>query len=308
MIREKAPDKFLIVVAGPTAVGKTELCLQLAQELKTEIISADSRQFYREMNIGTAKPSAQELALVKHYFINSHTVTDEYSAGSFENDALAAIAQIFEQSNTAILTGGSGLYIKAVTEGMDDMPVINSGLREQLQLDLRNKGLPFLLNHLGILDPVYFAHVDRDNAQRIIRALEVSISSGQPYSSFRKRNTETQERSFRIIKIGLNRDREELYARINDRMDQMLRRGLLEEAKALYPYRHQNALQTVGYKELFDFLDGQYNWEEAVRLLKRNSRRYAKRQLTWFRKDEAYKWFHPDNTEEILNYIQELLP
>jgi len=308
MIIENGLEKLLIVVAGPTAVGKTELCLQLAQVLKTEIISADSRQFYREMNIGTAKPLERELATVKHYFINSHAITEEYNAGDFEIDALAVIAKIFKKNDSVILTGGSGLYIRAVTEGLDDMPAIKAGIREQLQQDLDNQGLSFLLNQLQLLDPVYYNQVDRDNAQRVIRALEVSISSGQPYSSFRKQNINSRERPFRILKIGLNRDRDELYARIDDRMDKMLQNGLLEEAKALYPYRHHNALQTVGYKELFNFLDGKYNWEEAVRLLKRNSRRYAKRQLTWFRKDKAYKWFHPENIAEIMAFIRTLLP
>jgi len=308
MTKEKASEKLLVVVAGPTAVGKTDLSLQIAQELDTEIISADSRQFYREMLIGTAKPSAEELALVKHYFINSHTITEEYNAGDFENDALCIIDQLFQSHRTVILTGGSGLYIRAVTAGMDAMPPIEVGLREKLQQDLDNKGLAFLLQQLKNLDPVYYAQVDQDNPQRVIRALEVSISSGQPYSSFRKQETISQNRPFNILKIGLNRDRDELYARIDARMDWMLQNGLLEEAKALYSYRNHNALQTVGYKELFDFLEGQYDWEEAVRLLKRNSRHYAKRQLTWFRKDKEYVWFHPDQTKEILTFIQQHLP
>jgi len=308
MLGEKAQEKLLIVIAGPTAVGKTDLCLQLAQELNTEIISADSRQFYKEMSIGTAKPINSELEKVKHYFINTHTVAAEYNAGEYENEALAVINNVFEKNITAILTGGSGLYIRAVTEGMDDMPEIGVGIREQLKQDLQSKGLVYLLNQLQRLDPVYYLQVDRDNTQRVIRALEVCISSGKPYSSFRGVNLNKHKRQFKILKICLYRDRDELYARIDARMDQMLRNGLLEEVKALYPYRNQNALQTVGYKELFDFLDGQYDWEEAVRLLKRNSRRYAKRQLTWFRKDKEYAWFHPDNAAEILRFIQQHLP
>jgi len=305
---EKRPDKLLIVVTGPTAVGKTALCLRLAQEFNASIVSADSRQFYREMNIGTAKPLEQELAQVKHYFINTHSVTEEYSAGDFEEDALAVLGNIFKDNDTAILTGGSGLYIKAVIEGMDAMPETQSGLREQLQEELERKGLPFLLDKLQQGDPVYYAQVDRANAQRIIRALEVCISSGQPYSNFRKAATTSQERPFTILKIGLCRDRAELYHRIDARMDKMLQNGLLEEAKALYSFRHHNALQTVGYKEIFDFLENSYSWEEAVRLLKRNSRRYAKRQLTWFKKDKEFIWFHPENTAEIIAYIQERLP
>jgi len=302
------PEKLLIVIAGPTAVGKTDLCLQLAQELNTEIISADSRQFYKEMTIGTAKPTDSELEKVKHYFINTHTVAAEYNAGDYENEALSVINNVFEKNITAILTGGSGLYIRAVTEGMDEMPEIGAGIREQLKQDLQSKGLIYLLNQLERMDLVYYHQVDRDNTQRVIRALEVCISSGKPYSSFRGVNINQRKCPFRILKICLYRDRDELYARIDARMDQMLQNGLFEEVKALYPYRNQNALQTVGYKELFDFLDGQYDWDEAVRLLKRNSRRYAKRQLTWFRKDKEYAWFHPDNAAEILKFIHQHLP
>jgi tRNA dimethylallyltransferase len=295
-------------VAGPTAVGKTALCLQLAQEFNTAILSADSRQFYREMNIGTAKPTEQELAQVKHYFINTHSVTQEYSAGDFETDALVVLENLFKKKDIVILTGGSGLYIKALTAGMDAMPAIQPGLREQLQEQLEKNGLSFLLEKLEKADPVYYNQVDKANAQRIIRALEVCISSGQPYSYFRKESSTGRERSFTVLKIGLCRDRAELYHRIDARMDQMLQNGLLEEAKALYPFRQLNALQTVGYKEIFDYLEDYYPWEEAVRLLKRNSRRYAKRQLTWFKKDEEFTWFHPENTAEIIAFIQEHLP
>ncbi|MBD1397141.1 tRNA (adenosine(37)-N6)-dimethylallyltransferase MiaA [Pontibacter sp. JH31] len=292
---------FLIVVVGPTAVGKTDLCVQLARHYHTEIISADSRQFYKEMSIGTAKPSAEEQQGIKHHFIDSHQITAEYNAGAYEQDVLALLQALYQKKQTVILTGGSGLYVRAVCEGMDEMPETDPAIREQLTALYQQQGMEPLLTQLQQLDPFYYERVDKANPQRVIRALEVCLSSGQPYSSFRKK--EQQERPFQIIKIGLNRDRQELYDRIDQRMDQMLAQGLLQEAEALYPYRHHNALQTVGYKEIFDFLEGKYDWEEAVRLLKRNSRRYAKRQLTWFHKFPDYTWFHPDQWEEIVAFI-----
>jgi tRNA dimethylallyltransferase len=295
--------KYLIVVVGPTAVGKTALCVRLAKYLQTEIISADSRQFFKEMSIGTAKPTPEEQENVTHHFVDSHTISEEYNAGAYEQDVLKLLRELFEKHDTVVLTGGSGLYINAVCEGMDEMPETDPAIRTSLQYQLEYEGLSPLLNQLQELDPAYYEKVDRANPQRIVRALEVCLSSGQPYSSFRK--SEKQERPFQIIKIGLNRDRQELYQRINERMDLMLVQGLLEEVKALYPYRAHNALQTVGYKELFDYLDGNYNWEEAVRLLKRNSRRYAKRQLTWFSKDpEEYTWFNPTQWDEITEFIK----
>ncbi|MGV3586317.1 MAG: tRNA (adenosine(37)-N6)-dimethylallyltransferase MiaA [Adhaeribacter sp.] len=291
----------LVVIAGPTAVGKTELCLKLAHQLNTSIISADSRQFYREMNIGTAKPSAAELSAVKHYFINSHSITEEYSCGAFEADALALLDKLFREKQTIILTGGSGLYIQAVCEGLDEMPEIMPTVRENLMAQLEQQGLESLLTQLKTLDPEYYEQVDRANPQRVIRALEVCYSSGQPYSVYRAGSR--KQRPFKIIKIGLTRDRAELYDRIDTRMDNMLAMGLMGEAKALYPYRAHNALQTVGYKELFDFMEEKQDWPETVRLLKRNSRRYAKRQLTWFRRDPEFKWFHPEDWEGILTFI-----
>lgn len=289
---------------GPTAVGKTDLCVQLAKHFDTEIISADSRQFFREMQIGTAKPTPGEQQGVKHHFVDSHSITEEYSAGAFEQDVLALLEQLFRQHNVVLMTGGSGLYVRAVLEGMDEMPEVDPQVREELTEKYEQEGLEPLLDQLQQLDPLYFAQVDKANPQRVIRALEVCRSSGQPYSSFRK--SERTERPFNIIKIALTRDRAELYSRIDQRMDLMLEQGLLEEAKALYPYREHNALQTVGYKEVFDFMEGKYDWEEAVRLLKRNSRRYAKRQLTWFSKHpEEYTWFHPEQWQEIVAYINE---
>jgi tRNA dimethylallyltransferase len=278
----------LLVVVGATAVGKTAYCLELAKKLQTVIISADSRQFYREMNIGTAKPSAEELAEVQHYFVNSHSITENYNVGQYEKDVLALLPSLFEKYPTVILTGGSGLYIEAVCKGIDDMPEIPEKLREELSKRLENEGLSSILETLQALDLAYYEQVDRANTQRVLRAVEVCLASGKPYSSFRKNIA--AKRPFGIEKIGLNRNREELYRRIDARMDMMLAQGLLEEAKKLLPYREHNALQTVGYKEIFDFLDGQYDWKVCVELLKRNSRRYAKRQMTWFRRDEEINW------------------
>ncbi|MCC9165767.1 tRNA (adenosine(37)-N6)-dimethylallyltransferase MiaA [Pontibacter harenae] len=293
--------KCLIVIAGPTAVGKTELCVKFAKHYGTEIISADSRQIYKEMQIGTAKPTLKEQQGVRHFFVDSHSIAEEYSAGAYEQDVLNLLEQQFQEKDAVIMTGGSGLYIRAVCEGMDEMPETDPAIRESLVTSYEKDGLAPLLTQLQELDPAYYAQVDQANPQRVIRALEVSLSSGQPYSSFRK--SAQQERPFDIIKIGLNRDRQELYDRIDKRMDQMLDQGLLQEAKDLYPYRDKNALQTVGYKEIYDFLDGKYDWEEAVRLLKRNSRRYAKRQLTWFHKYPDYTWFHPNQWQEIVQFI-----
>ena len=297
-------QKYLVVVVGPTAVGKTDLCVQLAKHYRTDIISADSRQFFREMNVGTAKPTLQEQQGIKHHFVDSHSITEEYNAGAFEADVLQLLEQLFKEKDVVIMTGGSGLYVRAVLEGMDEMPEVDPEVRAGLTRKYETEGITPLLEQLSELDPVYIAQVDKANTQRVIRALEVCLSSGKPYSSFR--TSEKRERPFQFIKIGLNRDRAELYSRIDQRMDLMLEQGLLDEAKALYPYRAHNALQTVGYKEVFDYLEGKYDWEEAVRLLKRNSRRYAKRQLTWFTKHpDEYTWFHPQQWQEIVEYINE---
>ncbi|WP_187261970.1 tRNA (adenosine(37)-N6)-dimethylallyltransferase MiaA [Pontibacter beigongshangensis] len=294
---------YLVVVVGPTAVGKTDLCVQLARHYNTVILSADSRQFYKEMSIGTAKPSQEEQQGVPHYFVDSHSITEEYNAGAYEQDVLQLLEKLYQQHELVILTGGSGLYVRAVCDGMDDMPDASPEIRQQLTDQYAQQGLAPLQEQLQQLDPAYYQQVDPANPQRVIRALEVCLASGQPYSSFRKQ--QRPERPFHIIRIGLNRDRQELYQRIDQRMDMMLQQGLLEEAKALYPYRHHNALQTVGYKEIFDFMEGATDWEETVRLLKRNSRRYAKRQLTWFNKTPAYTWFHPEQWQEILHFIEQ---
>lgn len=295
-------NKHLLVIVGPTAVGKTELCIRLAQHFNTEIVSADSRQFYREMAIGTAKPTPEELAQAPHHFIDSHSITDDYNVGDYEKDALACIDEIFTRKDTAILTGGSGLYVQVVCQGMDEMPEVNLAIRTQLTKQAEKNGVETLLPQLEQLDPAYFQQVDKANPHRVIRALEVCLSTGKPYSSFRKQTK--ANRPFNILKIGLERDRQKLYERINLRMDLMLEQGLLEEVKALYPYKNHNALQTVGYKEIFDFMDNKHDWDEAVRLLKRNSRRYAKRQMTWFRRDEEIRWFSPQNIDEIIEWVE----
>jgi len=278
----------LLVITGPTAVGKTDLCVQLAQQLGTEIVSADSRQFFRELNIGTAKPTVAEMQGVPHHFINSHSITEEYNAGRFEQDALAVLAALFQRHQVVVLTGGSGLYLQAVTEGFDALPAVEPAVREQIKAELEAHGLEPLVAELAHLDAVIHARIDRQNPQRVVRALEICRGTGQPFSSFHA--AKAADRPFRIIKIALTREREELYQRIDARMDQMLAQGLEAEARALYPYRHHNALQTVGYQELFAYFEGQYEYAEAVRLLKRNSRRYAKRQLTWLRRDAEYQW------------------
>jgi tRNA dimethylallyltransferase len=294
--------KYLIVVAGPTAVGKTELSVKLSKQFETEIISADARQFFRELNIGTAKPSLEERGGVSHYLIDSHSILESYNAGDFERDALQTLERLYTHKNVVIVTGGSGLYIKALCEGMDEMPQIDEHIRENLNEVFKKEGLSALLSQLDKLDPEYASTVDQANPQRIIRALEVCLASGKPYSSFRKKSKVI--RPFQIIKIGLQRNREELYSRIDARMDAMLAAGLVAEVKGLQEYRMQNALQTVGYTEVFGFLDGQYNEAEMIRLLKRNSRRYAKRQITWFSKDPQISWFHPDDYNQIIAYIQ----
>ncbi|WP_268035222.1 tRNA (adenosine(37)-N6)-dimethylallyltransferase MiaA [Algoriphagus sp. PAP.12] len=293
---------ILILVVGPTAVGKTNLCLNLAKKFDTEIISCDSRQFYREMNLGTAKPTKEELSEVLHHMINSHSIEENYDVKSFEEDVLELLDQLFQKHRVVIMTGGSGLFADAVTEGMDEMPEIPAGIREQVIKEYQEKGLEFLQEEVKRLDPAYFELVDQQNPQRLMRAVEVCRGTGKTFSSFRVKSK--IERPFKTIKIGLNRDRDELYSRIDLRMDQMVETGLFEEAESLFDKRHLNSLQTVGYQEIFAMLEGKYDREEAIRLLKRNSRRYAKRQLTWFRRDEKIHWFHPDQEDEIIAFIE----
>lgn len=273
--------KILLVIAGPTAVGKTALCVQLASQLCTDVVSADSRQLYRELIIGTARPTPAEMQGVEHHFIGSHTITDPVNAGRYERECLTVLERLFREKDVVILSGGTGLYINAVCFGLDDMPAVDPLLRERLLTRLQTEGLATLQTELRQLDPVYAATADLQNPVRVTRALEVCLSTGQPYSTFRRQ--QTVNRPFRPVLVRLDRPRPELYARIDARVDAMLATGLVDEVRSLLPYRHLSALQTVGYQEVFPFLDGGYDHDEMVRLLKRNTRRYAKRQLTWFR-------------------------
>ncbi|WP_128544859.1 tRNA (adenosine(37)-N6)-dimethylallyltransferase MiaA [Larkinella soli] len=300
--------KTLVVVAGPTAVGKTGLCVRLAQALDTEVVSADSRQLYRELNIGTAKPTPEEMQGVRHHFIDSHPITEPVSAGQYEREALEVLNGLFHRKDRVILSGGTGLYINAVCFGLDDVPQAPPELRAALMQRLETEGLGPLQEELKRLDPVYAETADLQNSQRVVRALEVTLSSGRPFSSFRKREADwsgTAPRPFQAVFVALDRPREDLYDRIDRRMDAMLERGLVDEVRSLRPFRRLNALQTVGYREVFGFLDGDYGYEEMVFLLKRNSRRYAKRQLTWFRNQGDYRWFGGDDLEGVLTYLKD---
>jgi tRNA dimethylallyltransferase len=298
-------NNFLIVIAGPTAIGKTDLAITLARRLDTVILSSDSRQFYRQTSIGTAKPSGEELKAVPHYFINSLDITDNYSVGSFERDALQLLDTQFKQHGAVLMVGGSGLYIRAVCEGLDEFPAISEDIRMQINLKFKVEGITYLQETLRQLDPDYYAIVDTNNPHRMIRALEICMGTGQTFSSFWTRSA--TERPFKCIKIALNTDRAALYERINKRVDKMMELGLEAEARELYPQKELNALQTVGYQELFDYFDGIHTLTEAVELIKRNTRRYAKRQLTWLRKDSDFLWFEPTDVEGIWQRIKEIM-
>lgn len=297
--------KFLIVIAGPTASGKTALAIELAQRQKTEIISADSRQFFIEMDIGTAKPTAEQLKEVKHHFVNSLSVKEDYNAGTFEADTLKKLDEIFARHDAAILVGGSGLYIDAICNGFDRLPEHDENIRVELSGLFKTKGIEALREKLKHLDPEYYSTVDLNNTHRVMRAIEVCLLTGKKFSELRTRKK--AKRNFSVVKIGLSIERKILYERINKRVDQMMLDGLLEEAKKLFPLRNHNALQTVGYSELFAHLEGKISLEEAVELIKRNSRRYAKRQLTWFNKDKEIYWFNPDNKKEIFEFTKQKL-
>ena len=291
----------LVVLLGPTASGKTTLGIGLAQWHNTEVISADSRQVYREMNIGTAKPSPQQLQMVTHHLIGHVSVTETYNAGRFEKEALAILSRLFITRPFALLVGGTGLYINAICHGLDELPESDPGLRQKLKELYHAHGIGYLQEELLRSDPDYFQVVDIHNPARLMRALEVSMVTGRPYSSFRKGHIAM--RNFEIVKIGLEIPREELIRRINHRVDHMMQEGLLEEVISLLPFRAANALNTVGYTELFDYLDGKSSLEEAVEKIKINTRRYAKRQMTWFRKDKEIAWFDPMEEDSILEYI-----
>jgi tRNA dimethylallyltransferase len=297
------PQKTLIVIAGPTAVGKTAIAIEVARHYHTVVVSADSRQFFREMSIGTAKPNLEELSVVPHYFINSHSIRESFSVGDFEKQASALLDDLFKKHDVVVMAGGSGLYIKAVCEGFDDLPVADTGIRHRLNQDFTELGIRHLQQRLKEVDPDYYEQVDIHNPQRIIRALEVFETTGKPISFYRKSTINT--RPFRIVKIGLNLPRDILYQQINRRVDKMLEQGLINEVRSLLPYRHLNALNTVGYSELFDHIDGKTDLDTAMELIKQNTRRFAKRQLTWFRKDKDFHWLEADS-ENVVSEIVKL--
>lgn len=297
----KKKTKTLIVIVGPTAIGKTSLAIQLANHYNCEILSADSRQFFKEMTIGTAKPTSEELAAAPHHFVNFISVTEKYTAGQFEKDAITKLEDLYTKNNTAILVGGSGLYVDAVCKGIDEIPS-NEAIREQLNLEYKQNGLIPLQKELEKVDPKIWETINQQNPQRIIRALEVFRHTGKPYSFYRK--GKPKQRDFKIIKIGLNTDREIVYNRINKRVDIMLEAGLLNEVRELTPHKHLNALNTVGYKEYFSYFNNEITLEAATELLKKNTRNFAKRQLTWFRKDKNTHWFKPNEFEKIVDFLK----
>lgn len=300
-------NKTLIIITGPTAIGKTSIGIRLAQALNCEIVSADSRQFYKEMSIGTAVPTAEELAAVPHHFIQHLSIFEPYSVGDYEKEALEKITELFKKNDIALLVGGSGLYVKAITQGFDAFPEVDQDVREKVRRLYETKGLEYLQGLLKDVDPVHHATMDIQNTQRVMRALEVCISSGQPFSSF-MRHSEKQ-RPFNIIKIGIHAERPVIYDRINARVDQMIANGLIQEAKKLEPHKTLNALNTVGYKELFAYFEGKFTKEFAISEIKKNTRRFAKRQLTWFRKDKDIQWFdYQTSINKIIFYIKNSLP
>ena len=302
MDKGKKNTKHLIVLAGPTGIGKTELSLKIAQELNTIIISADSRQIYKELKIGTAAPTPEQLSVVPHYMVGTKSIHDYYSAYEFEQEVIALLKDKFHEHNAILMTGGSMMYVDAVCKGIDDIPTIDPELRQEIQERYRREGIDSIRRELKLLDPVFYDQVDLKNDKRVIHAVEVCLMAGKPYSSLRKNSI--RKRDFNLIRIGLDMDRSELYERINRRVDRMIEDGLVEEARRFYPYRELNSLNTVGYKELFDHFDGNISFEKAVELIKRNSRRYAKKQLSWFRRDKEMVWFHPSKKEEIIGFIR----
>ena len=306
MIDMDKKEKTLVVVLGPTGVGKTELCLSLAEHLGTPIVNADSRQIFAELPIGTAAPTAEQQLRVKHYFVGNHHIEDYYSAAQYEADVMGLLeSEIFPHHDVALLTGGSMMYIDAVCKGIDDIPTVRDDIRTWMKQRLEQEGLEALVEELHRLDPEHWAIVDKKNPRRVVHALEICHQTGKTYTSFR--TAEKKERPFRIVKIGLNRDRTELYDRINARVLQMMDEGLEQEARSVYPKRGLTALRTVGYKELFAYFDGEIDLGEAIRQIQSHSREYMRKQLTWFKRDEEIKWFHPDEVEAIKGYLEEVL-
>lgn len=297
-------NKTLIVILGPTGVGKTNISLKLAEQLNCPIISSDSRQFYRELKIGTAAPTQEQLNRVEHYFIGSQSIFDEYNAGQYEQETILLLEKLFQQLDVVMLVGGSMMYIDAVCNGLDNIPDVDAETRTFWQNQFQEFGLEFIQKELKHLDPVHFDQVDIQNPKRIIHALEICSMTGKPYSYFR--TGERKQRNFNILKIGLNRPRPELYERINLRVEEMMKEGLLQEAEQFYQYKHLNTLNTVGYKELYDYMDGQWSLDFAVNMIKQDSRRYAKRQLTWFNRDKDIHWFHPDEEEKIMELVRDI--
>lgn len=294
--------KRLLVLIGPTGVGKTDLSLTIAEKLQTEIISADSRQMYADLKIGTAAPTIEQLARVKHHFVGNLQLTDYYSAARYEEDVMLRLEELFLRHDQVVLTGGSMMYVDAVCKGIDDIPTVDAETRSFLLRRYESEGLEPLCAELKLLDPEYYRVVDLKNSKRVLHALEICYMTGKTYTSFRTR--QQKKRPFDILKIGLSREREELYARINHRVDLMMADGLLEEARKVYPYKHLNSLNTVGYKELFRYLDGEWELDFAVEKIKQNSRIYSRKQMTWFKRDETINWFHPSQDSEVLNLIE----
>ena len=295
----------LLVILGPTAIGKTKLAINIAKTFDAEIISADSRQFYKELKIGVAAPTDEELKVVKHHFVSHLSIIEYYNVSKFENEVLGFLNGYFQNKRYAVMASGSGLYIDAVCKGIDEMPDPDDKLRKQLKKTLKNNGLEPLLKQLKQLDLEYYDVVDLNNPNRIMRALEVCLKTGKTYTSLR--NNKPKKRDFEIIKIGLNRPREELFEIIENRVDKMIEQGLLDEVKGLWKYKNLNALNTVGYKEIFDYFDGNCTLDQAIEKIKTNTRRYAKRQLTWFKKDKSIHWFHPDEKEKIVEFVKNSL-
>lgn len=295
----------LIVLIGPTGVGKTELSLSIAEHFHTSIISADSRQLYADLKIGTASPTPDQLARVTHYFVGILQLTEYYSAAQYEADVLAELEKLFQVHDAVVLTGGSMMYVDAICKGIDDIPTVDSETRELMIQRYEEEGLEKLCAELKLLDSEYYKIVDLKNPKRVLHALEICYMTGKTYTSFRTRSC--KERPFRIIKIGLTRDREELYDRINRRVDMMMQEGLLEEARRVYPFKHLNSLNTVGYKEMFQYLDGEWTLDFAIEKIKQNSRIYSRKQMTWFKRDTDIAWFHPDQQAEIMQYIHSVV-